>query len=71
MGSSTRPCSRASADTQLEDKGLREIWLCRDGIVVEKGLVGLRRKELAKITPEGYKRPQRDRTLSEEGLKIK
>ena len=71
MGSSTRSGSRASADTQLEDKGLREIWLCRDGIVAEKGLVGLRRKELAENTPEGYKRPQRDRTLSEEGLKIK
>ena len=70
MGCSTRSGSRAS-DTKLEDKELREIWLCRDGIVAEEELVGLRRKEQAEITPEGYKRPQRDRTLSDEGLKIK
>ena len=64
-------CSRASADTQLEDKGLREIWLCRHGTVAGKELMGLRRRELEDITPEGYKIPRIDHTRREEDLKKK
>ena len=55
----------------LRIRGFERYGFAEMALLQRKGLVGLRRKELAKITPEGYKRPQRDRTLSEEGLKIK
>ena len=55
----------------LRKRGFERYGFAEMALLQRKGLVGLRRKELVEITPEGYKRPQRDRTLSEEGLKIK